>query len=82
MSAFRQPLVGVFTPEEDDSPSARSRRHRVGDAAVVVTAIAFGSTGLVTASQHGLGGQLRVESRPGNGTRITARIPHPGEDGR
>jgi signal transduction histidine kinase len=60
MSALRQTLVGVFAAEEDDSPSARSRRHRVGDAAVVVTAIAFGSTGLVTASQHGLGGPLRV----------------------
>jgi signal transduction histidine kinase len=60
MTTLRQHLVGVFTPEEDDSPSARSRRDRIVDAALVVVAIAFGSTSLVTASHHGLGGPLRV----------------------
>lgn len=60
MSGLRQLLVGVFAPEEDDSPSARSRRERVGDAALVLIAIAFGSWSLAAASRHGLGGPLRV----------------------
>lgn len=60
MSALRPLLVGVFTPEEDDSPSTRSRRERVGDAALVVVAIAFGSWSFVAASRHGLEGPQRV----------------------